>query len=154
LSESNLTELTADIVSAYVENNTIPVADLPAFINSVFSALTGTAAPEAVAPAGPTKMTPAQIRKSITPDHLVSFITGQKFKSLKRHLNTQGMTVDQYKATYGLPKDYPTTSPNYSAARSQMALAIGLGQKGRQASAPAKPAKAARKPRTAKIAAT
>jgi predicted transcriptional regulator len=149
----NLIALTADIVSAYVENNTITTADLPAFINSVYAALGGSDAP-AVEVAGPTKLTAAQIKKSVTPGGIISFIDGKSYSTIKRHLTTNGMTVDEYKAKYGLPKDYPTTSANYSAARSAMALAIGLGQKGRQAAAPAKPVKAARKPRGAKPAGT
>ena len=146
MSDSKLTELTADIVAAYVMNNAIPVADLPAFINSVHGALGGSSAPALEAVEEPKKLTAAQIRKSITPDALYSFVDGRPYKTLRRHLTTNGLTVDQYKAQYGLPKDYPVVAPAYSAARSQMAKAIGLGQWGRGA----KPKAAVRKPRTGK----
>jgi predicted transcriptional regulator len=74
-------------------------------------------------------LTPAQIRRSITPDALVSFEDGKSYKTLKRHLSTRGLSVEQYKAKWGLPADYPVVSPNYSAARSAMAKTLGLGQK-------------------------
>ena len=83
------------------------------------------------------KATAAQIRKSITPDALISFIDGKSYKTLKRHLPTHGTTVDEYKARFGLPKDYPTTAPAYSEARSAMAKALGLGQGGRKGKAAA-----------------
>jgi predicted transcriptional regulator len=137
LSDSKLTELTADVVAAYVMHNTIPVADLPGFINSVHAALGGPAAPVAEAVDEPRKPTAAQIRKSITPDVLISFVDGRPYKTLRRHLTTHGLTVEQYKAQFGLPKDYPVVAPAYSAARSQMAKAIGLGQGGRGAAAKA-----------------
>ena len=65
-------------------------------------------------------------------------LAGKKYKTLKRHLTTHGMTFEEYKAKFGLPKDYPTVSPNYSAQRSEMAKALGLGQGGRGAKPAAK----------------
>jgi predicted transcriptional regulator len=83
-------------------------------------------------------LTPAvPIKKSITPDHLISLEDGQKYKSLKRHLSTRGMTPDEYRAKWGLPRDYPMVAANYSAQRSQLAKALGLGQGGRGATAAA-----------------
>jgi predicted transcriptional regulator len=125
-----LIELTAGIVASYVENNSIAPNDLPNLIQTVHAALSGAGRAEAPVQETP-KATPAQIRKSITPDYLVSFIDGKKYKTLKRHLATHGTTFEEYKASFGLPKDYPTVSPNYSAQRSQMAKALGLGQQGR-----------------------
>ncbi|EEF21865.1 Transcriptional regulatory protein ros, putative [Ricinus communis] len=130
---TKLIELTAEIVANYVANNSTPVNDLPSLIKATHDALAGiesgaSAEPEeAVA-----KVTPAQIRKSITPDALISFIDGKPYKTLKRHLTTHGTTIAEYKAKYGLPNDYPTTAPNYSAARSAMAKELGLGQGGRR----------------------
>lgn len=136
MEEAKLIELTTGIVASYVENNNLAVNDLPAFIKSVHAALSGASQPEA--PTDETvKLTPAQIRKSITPDHLVSFIDGKQYKTLKRHLATHGMTFEEYKAKFGLPKDYPSTAPAYSAQRSELAKKLGLGQGGR-GKAPAK----------------
>lgn len=124
--------LAAEVVAAYVGNNTVAVADLPNLIRSVHAALAGVGVPIEVASEPTAKATAAQIRKSITPDALISFIDGRPYKTLKRHLTTHGSTVEEYKARFGLPKDYPTTAPSYSEARSAMAKALGLGQGGRK----------------------
>jgi len=135
-------EMTAGIVSAYVSNNAVSVQDLPALISATYAALAGAGEPVAPSPAeAATKATPAQIRKSITPDALISFEDGKSYKTLKRHLTTQGITVAEYKAKWGLPQDYPTTAPAYSEARSAMAKALGLGQGGRKGKAATAPAK-------------
>jgi len=75
------------------------------------------------------KPTAAQIRKSITPDALISFIDGKPYRMLKRHLNTHGLTAKSYQERYGLPTNYPMTAPSYSAARSALATKMGLGRK-------------------------
>lgn len=124
--------LTAGIVAAYVSNNTVALSELPALIKGVHDALASTSAPLQPAHAEPAvKATAAQIRKSITPDALISFVDGKPYKTLRRHLSTHGFTVDSYKAQFGLPSDYPTVAPLYSQARSAMAKALGLGQGGR-----------------------
>lgn len=133
--------LAAEVVGAYVSNNTVSVTDLPNLIKSVHDALAGVGSPAEAADAEPSKATAAQIRKSVTHDALISFIDGKPYKTLKRHLTTHGTTVDAYKARFGLPKDYPTTAPSYSEARSAMAKALGLGVGGRKAKAPPAPAK-------------
>jgi predicted transcriptional regulator len=131
-------ELVAEIVGAFVGNNIVAVSDLPALIKSVYDSLNGAGEAQGAPADDITKPTPAQIRKSITPDALISFEDGRPYKTLKRHLTTHGMTVAEYKAKWGLPNDYPNTAPNYSAARSAMAKSLGLGQGGRKAKAPAK----------------
>ena len=125
-------ELTAQIVSAYVGNNTVPAQDLSALINQVHGALTRVSSGLSDAPSEPLK--PAvSIKKSITPDHIVCLEDGKKFKSLKRHLRTQyNMTPEQYREKWGLPPDYPMVAPNYAAARSQLAKQMGLGQQRRR----------------------
>src|SRR3978361_70032 len=122
----------AEIVSAYVSNNPVRADDLPELIVSVHAALAGlgkTAEPAADIE----KPTPAQIKKSITPGALISFIDGNPYKVLKRHLTRHGMDFQGYRARYGLPVDYPTTAPNYSALRSELAQALGLGAQRRKA---------------------
>ena len=125
---NNLIELTADIVSAYVQKNAVPVSGLPDLIASVNSALSniGHATPaEAHAPK------PAvNPKRSVFPDYIISLEDGQKYKSLKRHLATRhGMTPDEYRSKWGLAKDYPMVAPNYSATRSALAKSLGLGRK-------------------------
>ena len=124
--------LTADVVAAFVGNNSVAVADLPNLIRTVHAALSGAEAPALEAVEEAVKPTAGQIRKSITPDALISFVDGRPYKTLKRHLTTHGLTVAEYKARFGLPNDYPTTAPAYSEARSAMAKALGLGQGGRK----------------------
>ena len=125
-------EMTADLVSAFVSNNNVPVSELPALIASVHAALAGLGNEAAAETAGPEKPTPAQIRKSIAPDALISFEDGKSYKTLKRHLTLRGLTPEGYRAKYGLASDYPMTTANYSAQRSALAHALGLGQQRRK----------------------
>jgi predicted transcriptional regulator len=125
----NPIELTADIVAAFVANNALPIADLPALIQSVHSALAQLASgPVIAAPLLEKKEPAVSVRKSITPDFLVCLDDGKKFKSLRRHLAGLGLTPDQYRAKWSLPADYPMVAPNYAAQRSELAKQIGLGQ--------------------------
>jgi predicted transcriptional regulator len=125
-------KLTADIVSAYVSNNSVPSADLPALIGQVHSALSRVSSGQLEPSSEPPK--PAvSVKKSITPDHIVCLEDGKKFKSLKRHLRTQyNMTPEQYREKWGLAPDYPMVAPNYAAARSHLAKQMGLGQQRRR----------------------
>ncbi len=132
ISGGKFIELTAEIVSAYVSNNSVSAGDLPGLINHVHAALTRVSSGLSDAPAEPLK--PAvSVKKSITPDHIVCLEDGKKFKSLKRHLRTQyNMTPEQYRDKWALPPDYPMVAPNYAAARSQLAKQMGLGQQRRR----------------------
>ncbi len=132
--ERNFIELTAEIVSAYVSNNTVSSGEIPALINQVHAALTRVSGAPGEAPAEPLK--PAvSVKRSITPEHIVCLEDGKKFKSLKRHLRTQyNMTPEQYRDKWNLPPDYPMVAPNYAAARSQLAKQMGLGQQRRRRS--------------------
>jgi predicted transcriptional regulator len=128
-------ELAAEIVSAYVANNSVPIAEVSALIGNVHKALNGLARGSASTPATAEveRATPAQIRKSITPDALISFIDGKPYKTLKRHLTGHGLDPHRYREQYGLPRDYPMVAANYAAQRSELAKAIGLGRLGAQA---------------------
>jgi predicted transcriptional regulator len=128
----NFIELTAEIVSAYVSNNTVSAAEIPSLINQVYAALSRVSGKPGESPAEPLK--PAvSVKKSITPEHIVCLEDGKKFKSLKRHLRTQyNMTPEQYREKWGLGADYPMVAPNYAAARSQLAKQMGLGQQRRR----------------------
>jgi predicted transcriptional regulator len=130
----NFIELTADIVSAYVSNNSVSAGEIPALINQIHSALLRVSTGSAEVSAEPLK--PAvTVKKSITPDYIICLEDGKKFKSLKRHLRTQyNVTPEQYRDKWGLPPDYPMVAPNYAAARSQLAKQMGLGQQRRRRS--------------------
>ncbi|BAQ50427.1 MucR family transcriptional regulator [Methylobacterium aquaticum] len=108
-SQIDFVGLTAELVSAYIANNSIPASELPALMANVHAAikgLTGTPSPET---AKPEKATPAQIRKSITPDALISFEDGRLYKTLRRHLRLRGLSPEAYREKWGLPFDYPMT---------------------------------------------
>jgi predicted transcriptional regulator len=128
-SSSDLVELTADIVSAYVSNNAIVSADLPDLIDQTFDALKESAAKEFQ----PLKeeLNPAvPIKKSVTRDYIICLEDGKQFKSLKRHIRTSyNLTPEEYREKWGLPYDYPMVAPNYAASRSAMAKKFGLGRK-------------------------
>jgi predicted transcriptional regulator len=147
----NYIELCADIVSAYVSNNSVPAADLPSLLHSVYSALTKTTQGQELEPQA--ELAPAvPVKKSVTPDFIICLDDGKKFKSLKRHLRTTyDMTPEQYRAKWNLPADYPMVAPNYAKTRSELAKAAGLGQQRRKSKTPvetaandAAPAKAKR----------
>jgi predicted transcriptional regulator len=130
--ESTYIELTAQIVSAYVGNNSVPSADIANLIGQVHSALKRVSGGQMTTPSEPPK--PAvPVKRSISSDYIVCLEDGKKFKSLKRHLRTQySMTPEQYREKWGLPPDYPMVAPNYAAARSQLAKQMGLGQQRRR----------------------
>ena len=125
-------ELTADIVSAYVSNNTVAPNDLASLISQVHSALTLVSGEKSFGRGEPSK--PAvPVKRSITSDHIICLEDGKAFKSLKRHLRSQyNMSPEQYREKWGLPSDYPMVAPNYAAARSRLAKQMGLGQQRRR----------------------
>ena len=142
---SNSIELAVEIVAAFVANNSLPTVELPALIHSVHAALARLASGQVNTAPLVEKQEPAvSVRKSLTPDFLVCLDDGKKFKSLRRHLRTLGMTPDQYRVKWSLPPDYPMVAPNYAAVRSEMAKRIGLGQMRKNAAAAkhGRPAKA------------
>src|SRR3954451_21089479 len=124
----NYIELAADIVSAYVSNNSLPTSELPALLSSIHMALTSATKGQIEEPK-PALAPAVSVKKSVTPDYLVCLDDGKKFKSLKRHLRTTyGMTPEQYRAKWDLPRDYPMVAPNYAKARSELVKTMGLGQ--------------------------
>jgi predicted transcriptional regulator len=114
----------------------VSAAELPNLIQSIHKAISGIGTGETEAPVE-AKAPAVSIRKSINPDFLICLEDGRRFKSLKRHLRTKyNLSPEDYRAKWGLPKDYPMVAPNYAAARSSLAKSMGLGQGGRQAAKP------------------
>jgi predicted transcriptional regulator len=131
---NNHIELAAEIVSAYVSNNSVPASELATLLGDIHSAIvrvsTGAAVvvPEVAKPA-------VSPKKSITNDYIICLEDGRKFKSLKRHLRTQyNMSPEQYREKWTLPADYPMVAPAYAKARSALAKQMGLGQQRRRRS--------------------
>jgi predicted transcriptional regulator len=127
---TNYIELTADIVSAYVANNTVAQGDIPSLISDIHSALVRVSAGQDIPVVSEPAKPAVPVKKSITSDYIICLEDGKKFKSLKRHLRTAyNMSPEQYREKWGLPQDYPMVAPNYAEARSQLAKQMGLGQK-------------------------
>ena len=128
----NYIALTAEIVSAYVSNNSVAAGEIPALINQVHAALSRVS--NGASEAGAESPRPAiSLKRSVTPEYIVCLEDGKKFKSLKRHLRTQyNMTPEQYREKWSLPADYPMVAPSYAAARSELAKQMGLGQQRRR----------------------
>ncbi|EAU40500.1 transcriptional regulator [Fulvimarina pelagi HTCC2506] len=127
-----LMELTAEVVAAYVSNNSLPVSELPSLISDVYGALGRTTAP-AQEPQAEKPRPAVPIKKSVTDDYIICLEDGKKFKSLKRHLMTHyNLSPEEYRDKWDLPADYPMVAPNYAAARSRLAKQMGLGHKRRR----------------------
>jgi predicted transcriptional regulator len=126
----DLVEVAADVVAAFVANNSLPIAELPALIQAVHGTVVKLArgADIPTIPQAAAKEPMVPIRKSITPDYLICLEDGKKFKSLKKHLAGLGLTPAQYREKWKLPADYPMVAPNYAAQRSALAKKLGLGQ--------------------------
>ncbi|MER2267405.1 MucR family transcriptional regulator [Methylobacterium oxalidis] len=154
--------MAAKIVSAYVSNNSVPPGELSVVIRSVHAALVQLAGAGSSPAEVNEKATPSQIRKSITPEALISFEDGKPYKTLRRHLTIRGLTPESYREKWGLPRDYPMVASSYSEQRSSLAKSLGLGLQGRrkpmlQAAAPSEavqaepgqhePVKAKRRPK-------
>ncbi|MFE1599043.1 MucR family transcriptional regulator [Methylobacterium sp. ID0610] len=123
---SNGIALAAEIVSAYVSRNNVPPGELPALIRSVHDQIEKLGRP--VEPEAPKFTPPLPLRKTITPDYIVSLEDGRHYRSLKRHLAKHDLTPEQYRQKWGLPPDYPMIAANYAAMRSELAKASGLGR--------------------------
>jgi predicted transcriptional regulator len=124
---TTLMELTAEIVSAYVGNNSVPMSELPALISDVHAALGRTVNRQPVADR-PELKPAVPVKKSYDNDYIICLEDGKKFKSLKRHLRTHyGLSPEEYREKWGLPHDYPMVAPNYARARSELAKKMGLG---------------------------
>ncbi len=134
MTQDNNIELAAEIVSAYVSNNSVPAADLPSLINEVYGALIRVHSGGGLVAAPAEALKPAvAIKKSVTSDYIICLEDGKKFKSLKRHLRTQySLSPEEYREKWSLPADYPMVAPNYAKARSNLAKQMGLGQQRRR----------------------
>ena len=128
--DPDLVEMTAELVSAYVAKNSVPVADLPALIVSIHGALGGLGKPSRPEVTAEPPKPAVPVKKSITDEYIISLEDGRKLKSMKRYLSGLGMTPADYRAKWGLPADYPMVAPAYAAKRSELAKSLGLGRKG------------------------
>lgn len=160
MSDFDEIEHTTNIVSAYVSNNPLPLAELPGLIASVHDTVLKIMSGKNVAAPEPELAPAVSVKKSVTNDAVICLECGGRFKSLRRHLMTDyGLNPDQYRAKWKLPTEYPMVAPAYSAQRSELARSMGLGQQRRRKAdvearaSSAEPVEAVRKPRAKKAAA-
>ena len=116
--------LAAKLATSYVGNNKVAREDLPALILSLHEALGKLERGEAVLePAVP-------INKSIKRNEIICLECGKGQKTLKRHLTAaHGLTAEEYRARWGLARNYPLVAPSYAKQRSELAKKIGLSRK-------------------------
>lgn len=127
MSDTTTLDLTAQIVSAHVGKNLVETDQLPALIRSVFDALAKAGQPE---PEATVREPAVPVKKSVFDDHIVCLECGKGFRMLKRHLEREhGLTTDEYRQRFVLPRDYPLVAPEYAATRATIAKNIGLGRK-------------------------
>ena len=133
LQHTDILELTTEIVSAHVSNNTVAREEIGSLIQQVYGTLSALGQGGGALPAErPSPAVP--VKKSVQPDYIVCLEDGKQLKMLKRHLKTAyNMTPEQYRERWNLPSDYPMVAPNYAKQRSKLAKNIGLGTKGRAA---------------------
>jgi predicted transcriptional regulator len=154
--QRNAVELTTELTIAWLgnQNTRTSADDVPTFLSqmhtSIQSIVSGLQALETVAEKSKQYVGAVTARKSLaSPDHIISMINGKSYKTLRRHLATNGMTPAEYRERYNLKADYPMVAATYSESRRAMAKKIGLGRKPGQSNAAtaeaAKPASRKRK---------
>jgi len=127
---NEILELTTEIVSAHVSNNSVAIGDLPSLIQGVYKTLSSVGS-EQITTERPRPAVP--VKKSIFPDYIVCLEDGKKLKMLKRHIMTSySLSPEEYRNRWGLSADYPMVAPNYAKHRSNLAKKIGLGTKSRK----------------------
>lgn len=127
--DSILIELTSEVISAFVSNNSISTDELPILIKDVFGAFKSIEG-DSSGTAALTQKPAVNPKKSVFPDYIICLEDGKKFKSLKRHLTAHfGLTPQEYREKWGLPMDYPMVAPSYSEKRSSLAREKGLGRR-------------------------
>ena len=133
MSQPNEKALVAQILSSYLSNNTVAAADLPSVIDSVKRAFVGSAEAVSTTPSDSvtkTRQPAVPVKKSMTPEAVICLCCGEKFKTLRRHLQTtHQLSPSEYRASFGLKSDYPLVAPNYAAPRSDLAKSLGLGRR-------------------------
>ena len=137
---SDITTLTVQLLSAFVSKNSVPSDQLAELIKTTRAALTQDITPSPDASVAKEYAPAVSVRKSLaSPDHILSLIDGKPYKTLKRHLATNGLTPDEYRLRYKLPASYPMVAPSYSQARRAVAQKLRLGHKASAVSLPSQP---------------
>ncbi len=116
--------LAAKLATSYVGNNKVTPAEIPALIGSIHEAISKLETGE------PVREPMVPINKSVKRNEIICLECGKGQKMLKRHLTAaHGLAPEEYRARWGLARDYPLVAPNYAKQRSEFAKKIGLGRK-------------------------
>ena len=144
-----LKKIVGDVAAAYFGNSHVTPNEIATVISQIASSIAAIGAPAPESPAEApeqSKLTPAQIRRSITREAIISFEDNKPYKTMTRHLAARGLSPEEYRSKWGLPREYPMVAPAYSETRSQLAKERGLGGNLRRASASAPAAEPAAVP--------
>lgn len=141
--DTDLRYIVADIAAAYFRKNHVTPSEIPTVISQIAVSLSA-AGPAVVEnhpePSARPKLSPAQIRKSVTRHALISFEDSKPYQTLRPHLAARGLSPEEYRSKWGLPDDYPMIAPSYREARASLAKARGFGARAALNAAPAEPA--------------
>lgn len=129
VSRADTLNLTTDIVSAFVSNNSVPADQLQELLHATYATLNTLGQGSDATPSNQKPAVP--VKKSVNDDYIVCLEDGKKLKMLRRYLRTQfDMSPEDYRRKWNLPADYPMVAPNYAKHRSALAKKIGLGTAG------------------------
>lgn len=122
-------DIAANIVVAYLGNNTVNADQVPGLYEKVFDGLVKIAKAPLEVDEGPELNPAVPIADSLSDDAIICLEDGLPFQSLKRHLRVKySLTPEAYRKKWGLPADYPMVAPNYAKRRSALAKKTGLGK--------------------------
>ena len=115
LEKNGLVELTAEIVSAYVSNNTVVAGDLPGVIHNVFDALSRASTATAC---NPRRVETRRAGEEIGHARIHRLPRGrQKVQIAEASLaHALRPVAGGLSRKMGSPHDYPMVAPNYAAA--------------------------------------
>jgi predicted transcriptional regulator len=124
----NLVVLAANVVATDFSNNAVALSDiLGGLIARVNMALVASS-PGAVEKPVEAQTPAVPIKKSVQADFIVCIEDGKKFKSLKRHLQTNfDVSSEEYRAKWELPADYPMVAPKRCGRPVRARQEHGLG---------------------------
>ena len=122
-------DIAANIVVAYLGNNTVNADQVSSLYEKVFDGLVKIAKAPLEVDERPELNPAVPIADSLSDDAIICLEDGLPFQSLKRHLRVKySLTPEAYRKKWGLPADYPMVAPNYAKRRSALAKKTGLGK--------------------------
>ncbi len=130
---SNLTELTAQIITARATKKEMSTEEFQQEMNMIYSFLKGVEAgdvqPTTQAPAEEAKPQKINFKQYFKKDEVVCLICNKSFKTLKRHLLiAHDLKPGAYRKQFSIPAKYTLVATAYSEQRKKDALDRGQGE--------------------------